>query len=102
MRSSIQYTLIRLLIFLGCMVLLWFIPWMREHGIVLLFAAATLSMLISVFALNGMRNRMSSEIATKIEDRQRRHAEQRSLDDQEHEDYEDDYADTPQAGERYR
>lgn len=103
MRSSIQYTALRLLIFLGCMVALWFIPWMRERGVVLLFAAATISMLISVFALDGVRNRMSSELSAKVEARHQRHEQHLSADDHEHEDYEDDHpVGTRPDGERYR
>lgn len=105
MRSSIQYTALRLLIFLACGVVLWIIPWMREHGIVLIFAAATVSMLISVFLLNGLRDRMSTEIATKVEARQQRHEERGTIDDQEHEDAEADAegpTGAPPAGERYR
>lgn len=103
MRSSMQYTALRLLIFLACMVALWFIPWMREHAVVLLFTAATVSMLISVFALNGMRDRMSAEIAAKIEARHQRHGQHRSLDDREDEDYEDEHpAGSTPPGERYR
>ncbi len=103
MRSSMQYTAVRLLIFLACMVALWLIPWMREHGIVLLFTAATVSMLISVFALNGLRNRMSTEIVDKIEARHQRHEQHLSADDREHEDYEDEHpVVAPPNGERYR
>ncbi|MBK7721264.1 MAG: DUF4229 domain-containing protein [Austwickia sp.] len=103
MRSSVQYTALRLLIFLGCMTVLWFIPWMRERAVVLLFTAATVSMLISVFALNGLRNRMSAEIAEKVQARHLRHGEHGSVDDREHEDLEDEGGNVaPPAGERYR
>ncbi len=73
-RAWLQYTLVRLLVFGACVMVLWLIPVLRENVLWLLLAATTLSMLISLFALAGMRDRMSMEIADRVEERHLRRA----------------------------
>lgn len=92
MRTSIQYTLLRLLIFFACLLLLWLIPPLRDNVLLLLILATTVSMLISVFALNEMRNRMSREITQKIDERHFRKQERHDhgFDDHTVEDEEDE------------
>lgn len=67
MSSTIRYSLVRLLIFLACLGVFRLLG--LENPLWLLLAAATVSMLISVFALDGMRNRMSEEIVARAERR---------------------------------
>ncbi len=103
MRTSIQYTLLRLLIFFVCVLLLGLIPALRENVIWLLILATTVSMLISVFALNSMRNRMSMELTAKLEERHRRREEKRIATDADErlEDLEDEQvSQPPSAGHR--
>ena len=63
MSYTIRYSLLRILIFLACL------GAFRAAGLTnplwLLLAAATVSMLISVVALNGMRDHMSEEIVAR-------------------------------------
>jgi len=63
MSYTVRYSLVRILIFLGCLGLFRLMG--LENLLVLLLVAATVSMLISVFALSGMRDRMSAEIVER-------------------------------------
>lgn len=67
MSAFLRYSSLRLLAFVGCLLLLWLVPWMRQHPLVLLLAAATLSMFLSLFFLNGPREEMSQNLAHSIE-----------------------------------
>ena len=94
MRTAIQYTLLRLLVFFVSLLLLWLLPPLRDNLLLLLIVATTVSMLISVFALNGMRNRMSAELATRLDKRHRRNEAKRA--DEISEDAEDEAIDGAQ------
>lgn len=65
----VRYTILRLLAFFACLLVLSAIPWMRDNLIVLLLAAATISMLISLFFFNGPRDEMSAKLSERIEHR---------------------------------
>jgi hypothetical protein len=66
----VRYTLLRFLIFFGCLGLLWLLglrdrseqPW-------LLVGAALLSMLISFFALRPLREDTVEKLSTRVESR---------------------------------
>lgn len=67
MRSSIQYSLARIGIFLGVLGILWLVG--LRHPMWLLLASATLSMLISLFALAGLRDKFAYDVADRVEHR---------------------------------
>lgn len=74
----LRYTILRLLAFFACLLLLSAIPWMRANLLVTLLVAATVSMLVSLVLFNGPRDEMSVRLAERIEHRlehkQARHA----------------------------
>ena len=65
----VSYTILRLLAFFVCLLLLSLIPWMRENVLVLVLIAATVSMVISLVFLNGPREQLSEQLAERIEHR---------------------------------
>lgn len=87
MRASLRYSVTRLLIFLAALLLCALIPPLRENPILLLLVAGTVSMLIALFGLAGMRNDMANEVADKVESRHLRHGEKWA--DEVNEDFED-------------
>lgn len=66
----IRYTLLRFLIFFGCLGLLWLLG-LRERNEQpwLLVGAALLSMLISFFALRPLREDTVGKLSTRVENR---------------------------------
>lgn len=76
MRASIRYTLARLFLFFGCLLVGWLLG-LRDSPVLLLLIAATVSLALSALLLGGMRDRMSEEIATGIERRRDRRAHRR-------------------------
>lgn len=91
--QTLRYTLLRLLLFFACLLLFWLAG--LRNPLWLLLAAATVSMLISLFALAGMRDRMSVEVAERVDARReaaqvKRRSER--LSDEDLEDLEDDTA----------
>lgn len=69
MSPFLRYTLLRITAFAVCLFVLWLIPPFRSNLLVLLFAAATVSMLISLRFLNGPRDEMSARIAERVDHR---------------------------------
>ena len=66
----LRYTLLRLLVFLGCLAVLWLAGLRGEQDVVLLVvAAALLSAVISYFGLRRFREEYSAQLAAKIEAR---------------------------------
>ncbi len=66
----LRYTLLRLLVFLGCLALLWLLGLRGEEDVLLLVVgAALLSALISYFALRRFREDYSAQLAAKIDER---------------------------------
>lgn len=87
----VRYTLLRLLIFFGCMALLWLIGLRdKEEALTLVALAALLSMVISYFALKPMRQAYSAEIAEKLEARVERKRVKHGPTDEDAEDAEDE------------
>lgn len=73
-----RYTVMRLMIFFGCLVLLWLVfAALKIEGedkpLVLIGAAAILSAGVSWFVLREPREQMSERIAEKVEARRARH-----------------------------
>jgi type II secretory pathway component PulM len=73
-----RYTVMRLLIFFGCLVLLWLVFEMlkiegQDKPLVLVAGAAILSAVVSWFVLREPREQMSERIAEKVEARRARH-----------------------------
>lgn len=67
----VRYTILRLLIFFGCLALLWLVGLRdRDEQLILLVAGALLSMAISYFALRPFREQYSRELAGRLERRQ--------------------------------
>lgn len=66
-----RYTFARLFIFVACLLIGWLVG-LRDNLLVLLLVAATVSMLISLFALRGMRDQFSIEVADSVERRHQR------------------------------
>lgn len=87
MRASIRYSVTRLLIFVAALLICALIPPLRENPILLLLVAGTVSMLIALFGLAGMREDMANEVANKVESRHLRHGEKWA--DEVNEDFED-------------
>ncbi len=74
MRSSLSYTLARILMFVVCLLAFWAL------GIDLLisaFLAATLSMVLSLFLLRRLRERFSDDVADAVSSRTQRKAARR-------------------------
>lgn len=65
----IRYTILRLLTFFACLLLMFAIPWVRENPLILVIAAALLSMLLSLYFFRGPRDEMSVKLAERIEHR---------------------------------
>ena len=75
----LRYTLLRLLVFLGCLAVLWLAGLRGENNVVLLVvAAALLSAVISYFGLRRFREEYSAQLAAKIEARSAAKREARS------------------------
>ena len=82
----LRYSLLRLLVFLGCVSLLWLLGLRdRDELFLLVVGAALLSAVISYFALRRFREQYSAQLAEKIEQRsaaRRDAAPRRSADDE--------------------
>jgi Flp pilus assembly protein TadB len=65
----LRYTVLRLLIFFGCLIFFWLVG-LRNNEILLLAVAAVVSVALSYFLLRSQRNRFSEQIADRIERRQ--------------------------------
>ncbi len=66
----LRYSLLRLLVFFGCVRLLWLAGLRdREHRPLLVVGAALLSAVISYFALRRFREAYSAQVAHKLEAR---------------------------------
>ena len=65
----LRYTVLRLLIFFGCLVFFWLVG-LRNDQILLLLVSAAASVVLSFFLLRSQRDRFSEQIADKIEKRQ--------------------------------
>ena len=66
----LRYSLLRLLIFLGCVSLLWLVGLRdREELLLLVVIAALLSAVISYFGLRRFREDYSAQLAQKLEQR---------------------------------
>lgn len=66
----VRYSLLRLLVFFGCVVVLWLLGWRsREDLVPLILVAALVSMVISFFALRPFRQAYSAQIADKLQAR---------------------------------
>ena len=89
MHPFARYSLLRLLVFFGCLLVLWFIPPLAANPILLFLVAATVSMLISLFALAGVRDAASAAVAEKVDARvARKHAQAGVISDESAEDAE--------------
>lgn len=70
MRASVRYTLARLFVFFACLLVLWLVG--LRDPILLLLVAATLSLVLSMWLLSGMREQMSREVYDRVEARTQR------------------------------
>jgi len=72
----VRYTLLRLLIFFGCLVFFWLVGLRRpDQQVYLLIASALASVVLSYFVLRREREQFSARIAERIERRsQLRHS----------------------------
>ena len=71
----LRYTLLRLLVFLGCVAALWLLGLRGEEDLLLLVAgAALLSAVISYFALRRFREDYSAQLAAQDRPARRRQA----------------------------
>lgn len=86
MRASLQYSLARILLFLVCLFVLWLCG--LKEPLLLLLASATLSLGLSLWLLSGLRERMSAEVAERVEGRAARRRDDGVLTDDEAEDVE--------------
>jgi hypothetical protein len=68
-----RYTLLRTLIFLGCLLLLWLLGLRdRDEMVMLVVGSALISMVISWFGLRRMREEYSAQLAARLERRANR------------------------------
>lgn len=65
-----RYTVLRLLLFFGCVCALWLL---QLRGLWLVIGAAALSMLLSLVLLRAPRQQFSSQVADRIQGRLQRH-----------------------------
>ena len=66
----LRYSLLRLLVFLGCVSLLWLVGLRdRDDLFLLVVGAALLSAVISYFGLRRFREDYSAQLARKLEER---------------------------------
>jgi hypothetical protein len=65
----LRYTVLRLLIFFGCLLFFWLVG-LRNDQILLLLVSAATSVLLSFFLLRSQRDRFSAQIADRLEKRQ--------------------------------
>ena len=66
----LRYTLLRLLVFLGCVCVLWLLGLRdRDQLLLLVVGAALLSAVISYFGLRRFREDYSAQLAHRIEQR---------------------------------
>jgi hypothetical protein len=66
----VRYTLLRLLIFFGCLILFWLVGLRRpDQQVYLLLASALSSVALSYFLLRREREQFSEKIAARIERR---------------------------------
>ena len=66
----LRYTLLRFLVFFGCLAVLWLLGLRDEEDMLLLVAgAAVLSALISFVVLRRFREDYSAQLATRLEER---------------------------------
>ncbi len=71
----VRYTILRLMVFFGCVSLLWLLGLRSpEQRFILVLGAALLSVVISWFALRRFREDYSVELAQRIEKRMARKA----------------------------
>lgn len=75
MNTTIQYSLLRILLFLASLLVLWLVG--LKNPLWLLLAAATVSMLLSLFLLSGLRERMSADVVRRVENRRQKKAARR-------------------------
>ncbi|WP_082589444.1 DUF4229 domain-containing protein [Nostocoides sp. Soil756] len=75
MNAFLRYTVLRILIFFGCLMLLWLLGLRAEsERLLLVVGAALLSMVVSFFALKRFREDYSAQVATTLERRTSRRA----------------------------
>ena len=67
----LRYTVLRLLIFFGCLAFFWLVG-LRNNEILLLAVSAVVSVALSYFLLRSQRDRFSEQIADRLERRQAR------------------------------
>lgn len=67
----LRYTVLRLLIFFGCLAFFWLVG-LRNNEILLLAVSAAVSLALSYFLLRSQRDRFSEQIADRLERRQAR------------------------------
>ena len=66
----LRYTLLRFLVFFGCLAVLWLAGLRDEEDmLILVVGAALLSAVISYFALRRFREDYSAQLATRLEER---------------------------------
>ncbi len=93
----VRYSLLRALVFFGCLVLLWLVGLRsKEEQVPLVVGAALLSLAISYFVLRPFREQASASLAERVEAR-RAKAEASTGKDESNEDAELDAASGPTA-----
>ena len=87
----IRYSILRLLVFGACLFVFWLLGLRSEAEMpYLVIAAALTSMVISFFALRGMREQFSAQVAHRVEERTAARASRRTAADESAEDAEVD------------
>lgn len=63
---GLRYSLLRIMLFLGCLIVLWLVG---LRGLTLVVLAGLLSMVASLFVLRGPREEFSARIASRVDER---------------------------------
>ncbi|WP_286961209.1 MULTISPECIES: DUF4229 domain-containing protein [Arsenicicoccus] len=61
---GLRYSLLRIMLFLGCLIVLWLVG---LRGLLLVILAGLLSMVASLFVLRGPREEFSARIAERVD-----------------------------------
>ena len=61
---GLRYSLMRIMLFLGCLIVLWLVG---LRGLLLVILAGLLSMVVSLFVLRGPREEFSARIAERVD-----------------------------------
>lgn len=69
----VRYTLLRFLVFFGCLCVLWFVPALRADKVLLVALSAVASLAVSWVVLRPFRQEAATQLAERVGRRQAAH-----------------------------